>query len=350
MAVSRNGAIDRVKTVAIIGTILIHVSAAGILAGDVGSLNWSVDLVWACLLRCAVPLFLMCSGALFLPPEKKLTLRTLWGKYILRIAAALFFWSGAYCLWDRGFPFVLRDGGAWEAAKGAFLDWVCFRHKYHLYYLVILLALYAILPLLRLLAQKGSDSLLRYSLAFWFVCGSLLPVLFALPPLGYTEGFIREYALPLTWAMAGYLLAGDYLNRRSRQRRPRTWLLLYLAGLAVTWGGTLILSRWQGALSELFLSGAAPGQVLEAVGLFGLIRSGTGGRTGPRWAETVSRASFCIYLLHPLFLDVLHARGFSTAAQSSLWAAPVQTALLFALCFLCWLVLRRIPIVNKYLI
>ena len=33
--------------------------------------------------------------------------------------------------------------------KNAMLDWVCFRHKYHLYYLVVLLAVYALLPVLR---------------------------------------------------------------------------------------------------------------------------------------------------------------------------------------------------------
>lgn len=40
--------------------------------------------------------FFLCSGALLLPPEKEVTVRRVWTKYIPRILAALLFWAAAY--------------------------------------------------------------------------------------------------------------------------------------------------------------------------------------------------------------------------------------------------------------
>ena len=345
MPASRNGAVDGIKTIAILGTILIHASALGILSDDVGSLHWTLSLGWASLLRCAVPLFLMCSGALFLPAEKTLTIRSLWTKYIPRIAVALAFWALFYALWDR------RNWGEAPAVrwKNALMEWGSCHHKYHLYYLVILLALYALLPLLRLLAQKGSDDLLRYAMVLWLVSGSLLPVLFALPPLTYVSGYFRQYGLPLTLSGPGYALAG-YLLLRGRRRPPWVWLLLYLAGLAVTFLCTLAFSLRDGTLSEMWLSGTAPGVTLQAVGIFGLGSSLWKGRPPSRLTETVSRASFCIYLIHPLFLDLLEERDISSASLHGLWAAPMLSVLLLLAGLACWLVLRKVPVVNRYLI
>lgn len=91
--------LDLVRTVAIFGTVLIHATAVGGFNWAFGSAAWTANLFWSSLLRCAVPLFLMCSGALFLDPGRDLPLKTLWGKYMFRIAVALVFWATAYLVW-----------------------------------------------------------------------------------------------------------------------------------------------------------------------------------------------------------------------------------------------------------
>ena len=92
----RDHVIDIVKTTAIFGTLMIHASAMGGFAWPIGSANWVINLVWSSLLRCAVPLFFMCSGALLLPPEKELSASAVWRRYIPRILIALFFWAAVY--------------------------------------------------------------------------------------------------------------------------------------------------------------------------------------------------------------------------------------------------------------
>ena len=64
----RSVPVDAAKTAAIFGTLLIHASAAGGFAGAPGSFGWTSALFWNCLLRSAVPVFFLCSGALLLPP------------------------------------------------------------------------------------------------------------------------------------------------------------------------------------------------------------------------------------------------------------------------------------------
>ena len=347
---TRNTAIDVTKTVAILGTLMIHASAAGGFNDSVGTFNWTGNLFWSSLLRCAVPLFLMCSGALFLPPEKDLPVGKLWRKYILRIAVALAVWSLGYVAWDLILDW--RHYGVLTAAdlRTGLLDWVCFRHKYHLYYLVIMIAVYALLPVTRLLAEKADRGLLRYMMGLWLVTGCLLPFLFAQPPLSFVEGFPRQYALSFTWSAVGLGLAGHLITRSREKRSPRFYLILYLIGFGITFAGTLLLSLKQGWLCQDLLQGSAPGVTLQAIGIYGACDALCQGRGRLPWAEGISRASFCIFLIHPFFLDLLITRDFHAGAHLPLWIVPVEVAILFCAGFASWLVLRRIPVVNQYLI
>lgn len=148
----------------------------------------------------------------------------------------------------------------------------------------------------------------------------------------------------------GYSLLGRALTEEAPRFRPRIFAWMYLAGLAVTFGGTWGLSLLRGQLYLGFLQGNAPGVCLEAAGLYGWCVSRFSGGAGPRWSKTVSQASFCVYLVHLFFLEELVSRGFSAGAYSPVWAVPALTAAVFAVSFGVWLILRRIPVVNRWLI
>ena len=61
-------------------------------------------------------------------------------------------------------------------------------------------------------------------------------------------------------------------------------------------------------------------------------------------------SSFCIYLVHLFFLDYFASHGFAAGIYPPIWAVPALVAALFSAGFAVWLVLRRIPIVNRWLI
>lgn len=349
-AAGRNVPVDAAKTVAIFGTLLIHASAAGGFVGGVGSFQWTANLFWNTLVRCAVPVFFLCSGALLLPPEKEVPVRTVWRRYIPRIAIALFFWAAAYAGWEL--LLVKCRTGILELAaiRRALTDLLLFRHKSHLYYLHIILLVYALLPVTRLFAAKADRRLTAYALGLWFLLGSVLPLARQFPPLSLIGGIPAQYPISLTWGAVGYTLLGDVLRREAGKYRPRVFALLYLAGFFLTFGGTLWLSVGRGELALPLLQGTAPGVCLQAAGIYGFCVSTFSGRQSCRWTETVSRASFCIYLVHLFFLDGLVGRGLTAGNYPPLWAVPAEAAVLFAAGFLVWLALRRVPVVNKYLI
>jgi len=346
----RSVAVDAAKTAAIFGTLLIHASAIGGFSGAVGSFNWTAALFWNTLLRCAVPVFFMCSGALLLPPEKEVSAKTVWRKYIPRILAALLFWAAAYAAWQL--LLLWRHTGTLEldAIRRAVTDWLLFRHKSHLYYLHITLLVYALLPVTRFFVAEADRRLLRYGLAVWFLLGILLPTARLFPPFSLLVGIIAQYPISLAWGAVGYGVLGYELSRMARTCRPRTFVLLYLAGFGVTFGGTLAVSLVQGDLYQGLLGGNSLGVCLQAAGVFGFCVSSFSERPSCCWTETISKASFCVYLVHLAFMEFLTGRGFSAGSYPPIWAVPCLTAATFALSFLVWLVLRRVPVVKKYLI
>lgn len=346
----RSAAVDTAKTAAIFGTILIHASAMGGFAWETGSANWVWALFWGSVLRCAVPVFFLCSGALLLNPEKNVTIRRVWTHYIPRIAVALFFWAAAYGAWPV-FLTWLHTGVVEAAGLRTWAENLLFwRHKTHLYYLHIILLVYALLPLTRLFAARADRRLMGYALGIWFALGCVLPVLRAFWPLSQIGGIPAQYPINLTWGAVGYGLLGHVLTEEAPRFRPRTFALLYLAGLAVTFGGTWGLSLLKGELYLGFLQGNAPGVCLEAAGLYGWCVSRCSGRAGTRCTRTISQASFCVYLVHLFFLEEWVSRGFSAGAYPPVWAVPVLTAAVFVVSFGVWLILRRIPVVNRWLI
>ncbi|HQC35965.1 MAG TPA: acyltransferase family protein, partial [Bacillota bacterium] len=150
----------------------IHV-CAGFGNYSPGASGWTAFLFWGSLSRAGVPLFLMCSGALMLDPEKDPGLKKLWSKNILRLFAALFFWAFCYGLFH-----LFRTGNLnAPSLVGLLKDVLFFRHEQHMYYLHIMLLVYAFLPVTRAFAARAERSQLLYFLCIWFLLGIVFPTL-----------------------------------------------------------------------------------------------------------------------------------------------------------------------------
>jgi surface polysaccharide O-acyltransferase-like enzyme len=346
----RSAPVDAAKSIAIFGVLLIHSFAVGGFTGRVGSFNWCAGLFWGTILRCAVPVFFLCSGALLLRPEKDVSAGRVWKHYIPHILLALLFWAAAYEGW--GVLLTWHRTGVLEAAAlgRAAANVLLFRHKSHLYYLHIILLVYALLPVSRVFAARASRREYRYLLAAWALLGIVLPAVQGVPPFSALRGIPRQYPLNLTYASLGYTLAGYYLSRYGAEHRPRTWALVFLAGFALSYGGTLALSLRAGKLYEPLLYGSAPGVCAQALGVWGWCVSALRDAPSRRWTQTISRASFCIFLSHLFFLDFFQSRGFTAASFPAAASVPTVAAALFVCGFAVWLVLRKVPWVNRWLI
>ncbi len=340
----RDPAIDLTKTLAIFGVLLIHSASVGYYL-PLGSSTWYAAVLWGGLGRAAVPLFFLCSGAMMLSPEKDYPLKKLFGRNILHILLAMLVWAFLYQLLSLvGESGTITAAGLWQGVK----DTLLLHHEFHLYYLHMILIVYLWLPVTRLVTRYASKQILEYILVLWFLFGILLPPAMNFWPFRLLDGIPLHYPINMTYAAIGYGVAGFYF-RRYPPRRGISWLMT-LGGLAIVLGGTVFGSLHRGELYTVFLEGMSPGVALYALGLFTLLH---GRSYSPRCrsvAAVISKASFCIYLCHVFFLRGLARCGFTAATLPGWVSIPLLAASLFALSFLLYQLLRRIPWVRRWLI
>lgn len=341
----RSGTIDLAKCIAICAVLLIHCSAGRFSLSSIGSPQWLTALFWNAGCKWAVPLFLMCSGALMNDPQRELPLSKLFSRYVLRLAVALSIWAALYeCLRI----FMLRGSAPlssllWEAAK----NWLTGNTYYHLYYFYFAFGLYLALPITRIIARWASEQELRYILAAFLLCGSLLPCLQYFFPFSQEGPSLLRYILPPVFTCIGLGLWGWYLHSKPA-KGLLVPILLFLAGFASEFFFTWQRSLSEGALNMIFLDGFSPSTLLMAAGIFLLAHTIASRHTLPRPIAFLSRASFCIYLIHPFFQWLTHQSFFESLPP--LWGTPLQAAVLLVLSICCYCVLHRIPIVNRWLI
>ena len=339
----RDVGLDVVRAAAIVLVVTIHVAGNSLSAG-VGGLNWWGSLLWGTLARPAVPLFLLCSGALML--GRDIPLKRLFGHNLLRIVLAMLVWALGYQLVGL-FPGRLNPAGLWNAVENTLL----FRHEFHFYYLHILILVYVFLPAVRVFVRNASRQETEYLLALWFAAGILIPLLRYFPPFSLIYPLNAWYKMGMAYAAIGYGVLGLYLKRYGGELAPKWYALAWAAGFILTFAGTAFFSLRSGALDERFLEGMSPGPMLMALGLFGRMAN------RERWPDPVVKASgrlalsaFCIYLVHILVMRVEIKLGLDVTAAPSLIVIPLATLAVMIPSCLCWEVLRHIPIVRTWLI
>ena len=332
--------VDLVKCLALFCIVCIHACGNGYYC-EYGSFDWLSTVFWGSLTRAGVPLFLMCSGALMLDPDKPLPLGKLWGKNILRLVLALFFWAAVYGLYRLADARDLGAASLWQLLK----DLLQFRHESHLYFIQIMLLVYALLPVTRLLTEKASRQTVEYFLLIWFALGIVHPTLRPYWPLRQFGDIVGQWGLNLTWSGIGYGVLGWYLHRYGADRKL-LWGGLFALGFCATFFGTWRLSAGHWPVFEGFFNGNTVNVCLMAVGLYGLCL----GVRADAWTEFFSRASFCVYLSHMLVLLLFQKIPFSSQTLPCIVSIPLVALSAIACCTPLYLLLRRVPFARQWLI
>lgn len=344
---------DILKCLGCISVIVIHTASQSMSSLPIPSFNWVCAVLWGCLCRPAVPVFLMVTGALLLDPAKEMSLWRIYEHYFLRILLCLLIWAFAYQLYFiAGYWILYRQfDPAWfvDAVKSV----LTFDHHMHLYYLQLLLVLYIFLPLLRTFTAHAGRETQRYILVVWFVLGIIFPFLYKFPPFSGITGIPGQYPISMTYASFGYALMGRYLRNTEIKRRDLgRWLALFIAGFALVFGVTVAVSMAQGRLYQDFLDGFTPGVALMAIGAYGsasALFSGRDSASMPK-VRALSRASFCVYLSHHFFVMLLRTYLYRAYTWFCLLVIPAQAAVVLAASLLVYVILSKIPWVKNHLI
>ncbi len=313
--------------------VLMHTAANRWMSISHTEPQWEVLTWWDSLVRWPVPIFIMITGALFLP--RKTAMKQALVRYIPRMAVCYLVWSAVYNLYERELTVQALVSG-----------------HYHLWYLPFLCGVYLVLPFLQKIAEDDrlTDQLLAASLVIGI----------AIPWAGNVLTFLLPDGAPLLRqleAMVNYtfffdhialLILGHKLHKTDLSPRLRRLIyLLGLLGVAVTGAATIWATRRADFQNSLFFDFTAPNNLCAAVALFVFAKYHL--TKLPTVVNHLAGLSFGIYLCHALVIETLADAGIHVLAQDPVFWTPVLAAVVFAISAVVSAVLTKIPLIGKYL-
>ena len=326
------GYLDILRWTAIAMVVMLHV-ISGVSDTIAVEMNQGQKIVYETvknLMTAGVPIFLMISGALFLTPEKKITIERLLKHYVRRILLALLIFGTVFAVMElvmteRTFSLTMVGKGFLMTLSGN--TWA------HMWYLYELIGLYLITPLLKVVIAYGGKRLLEYGLLLGFCFSSILPFAEQL------TGFYLGFTYPFAGIYLFYYVAGYYL------RDCVEWSWKIGGAVAAVMGVILIVN---GFCLQLFpVSYDSPWIVLMSMGIFlAVSRANVSGS----WFSVHRGLCFGIYLIHPVFLNFFYKFLHITPLRIGYAGILIFWILTFVLSCVAAQIMIMIPPLRKYVV
>lgn len=348
--------IDLLRIVACISVIMLHSASQYWYELPVTDTRWMVYNTWDAVSRFGVPVFVMISGMLFLSREGELNLRKLYCNNILRLAVAYAVWSIVYGLWD------CREWGAGATVRDYVAE--CVLGRYHLWFIPMLIGIYMLLPVIKTFTDHCSKKNLEYFLILFFVLQILRSTLGIVQIPTLANVLVQLLDVEMACSYVGYFVLGYYLYRF---RLSHVWQArIYFLGAVSLVLAALISIRaswyYQTPKSEAFDSYSVF-TFIVTVAVFVFFQEKISGISWKGFAKKLltelSANTFGVYLLHLLVIEWLQTKGFdslsiadaisSESAAGCVLGIPLLTMASFLICNAAISLLRRIPVLGKYI-
>lgn len=319
--------LDILRVLSALAVVATHLSAAEYY--DVfGQPIWWFPATLDTVAHCAVPIFVMISGALFLNPDRRVTWRSLSRQKIPHLFLLYIFWWVAYF-----FLYVALDLRPFTRA--AFL-----KPTVHLWFLPMLIGLYLIVPFLRQLVKNKRH--ICYFLILWiaFTTFSNVPII-----ARFTDPFLMNFVM----GYAGYFVMGYFLAAYSFTRRQNRMIYyLGLWGVAVAIAGTLISNRSADVPVTGWMHSLTPMYILFSAAVFLYVKNHSRhcGQRVRQIVDYVKDYTLGIYLVHIFWIRFLATEPVRHFCSIYI-TLPVLIIAIFLISFLTVAILKRIPVVKK---
>ena len=298
--------INHLRILAAIFVVAIHISSPFLKTAPAWSITWIFLSIFETVIRVAVPIFVMISGALFLDETKKLPLKKLLLHNVLRLVVIFFAWAYVYGVAD----IFSNDGFYW----GAFID--VFKNitsadglKYHLWFLPMLIGLYLLIPLLRCMCKKENKKVVEYFLVVFFIAVAGVNYFSSL-----NLGIVVNTALDVVKLLdpsifvnyIGYFVFGWYLATFDFSKKVKK--LIYIIGYSVWVGGIGVnfLYSWLTNTGSLInLNAFSLFCMTASATLFFTFKNSKFCNKPCKIIDFISNTTFGIYLTHPFIRNIV---------------------------------------------
>lgn len=338
---------DLLRIIAAFSVVMLHSAAQFWYTLDIYEWEWLTANSYDAVFRFGVPIFVMISGALFLHPSYQLEVKRLYRRNVLRFAVIYVIWSCVYGLRDCYVVGMFRTG--WKNVVREMIG-----GSYHLWFLPMLIGLYMLLPVLKSWTEHAEKKNIEYFLKLFLVFQVGSETLRALTVTDELHMILDKVELELVCSYVGYFVLGYYLVQYglSEKLRKGIYFCVIPAVLCNILLGNYLAHRAGKAVGAIYDSfGVFTFVIVVALFLF--------------FTETVSRKSFkeqCnrvirevsedtlgIYILHIGLMEGLQRVGIHNMLLPNIIGIPLYAVLCFVVCMIVAAVLRRIPIVGRYL-
>lgn len=289
-------AIDVIRTIAICMVVVNHVSSQIFKFLPLDSYTWWIGNFFFSL-RGGAAFFFMVSGVVLLNPKRSEPIAEFLKRRFSRVVVPSLFWIGLYYLYG-----IVHDGFSPNlvSAVKAILTGPVY---YHLWFVYALVPVYLAIPVLRLIVRDENRRHVEYLLMLWVMGTSLAPLLEKI------SGVRINLLVTMFANYSGFFVLGAYLYW-FRAIQPKKWMAYSLVGVyAVILVGNYFLNRFGVRPDEYLLQRYSPLALFTIVVGFILLIRVDYARWYARFPRLrpgitlVARASFGIYVLHPMIAD-----------------------------------------------
>lgn len=336
--------VDILRIFATFSVVFLHVAAGNWGNAVMGTFDWKIFNFYDSLVRFGVPIFVMVSGMFLLNPNKKISYKDIYSKYILRIVIAFISWSLLYAIYIN---LINYDTFNFEVFIRSFV----FGH-YHLWYLYMIVGLYIITPLIRNIANDKKAT--EYFLLLSFVFTSLLPITVKFFNLEDMNFFIKKFDLSFTFGYVGYYISGYYFsNYELTKNKRRIIYLLGVLGFICTYVLTDIISLKTGKADSTFYSYFATNVLFASLAVFVFFKYEVSkinvNKSGEKLINILSECSFRIYLIHDFFNIFLLQLGFNTLKYNPILSVPFAAIVVFTGSLIISFIIEKTPFLKRIL-
>ena len=302
--------------------------------------RWWSGNIYDSLVRAAVPLFVMLSGALLLAKQEKYI--SFFFKRFRKLLVPLLFWGVLYLIWDR-------TNGNFHTFEAGLSKLLSGQVYFHLWFLYMIIGLYFTVPIFRAFIAGALQSDLTYFLILWLALRFLLPKL-----IKWYGGHIH-LQVPLSLEYTGYFIGGYYLSK-VKLSKMTFWggLIMYLIAAGATAYLTYDISWPKQQLDETYYDYLSLNVVAMAVGCYLCIRY-----IGRHWQpgkvlnwiiKAGASASMGIYLIHIIILETLERGYLGFELSGTMWhpvyRIPLTAIVVFILSGAISYLLGKIPVLK----
>jgi surface polysaccharide O-acyltransferase-like enzyme len=330
--------ISNIRLIALYAVIILHCSAPLLMQfGKVPVIDWWTADFLNAMVRFAVPVFVMVTGALLLNREYEIG--DFLKKRLVRVVLPFLFWSLVY-IWYSWYNEEITFGSDVWANIKLVLHLLKYGSSYHLWYVYMLIGLYFFIPVICKFVRNANEKELLYFLMVWFAVMTI------------TQPYLSRYnpAVDMHYfaGYAGYLVLGHYLAFKDfKVRNLRGWMIaLFVFSVLLIAIGTRLLipyPKWPGTM---FYEPVNPAVLIRSGSIFIIVKL-TVPKVPPvitRMRDFAGKYNYGIYLGHALVLYFLDDPfGISYKLCTPIIAIPLTALICFLITLLLVWIINKIP-------